>query len=103
MRLLLVEDDAKVAAFVRKGLCEEGFAVDLAASGSDGLELASSGSYDSAVVDLMLPGMDGLTLIDTLRRRKILLPVIILSARRTVAERVEGLHAGGDDYLTKPF
>ena len=103
MRLLVVEDDAKVAAFLRKGLCEEGFAVDVAALGTDGLELASSGSYDAAVIDLMLPGMDGLALIDTLRRRKILLPVIILSARRTVAERVEGLHAGGDDYLTKPF
>ena len=103
MRLLLVEDDAKVRAFLRKGLSEEGFVVDLAADGSSGLELASSGSYDAAVIDLMLPGLDGLSLIDELRRRRVPLPVIILSARRSVAERVEGLHAGGDDYLTKPF
>ena len=103
MRLLLVEDDEKVRAFLRKGLSEDGFVVDLAADGSAGLELASSGSYDAAVIDLMLPGLDGLSLIDELRRRRVQLPVIILSARRSVAERVEGLQAGGDDYLTKPF
>jgi two-component system OmpR family response regulator len=103
MRLLLVEDDSTVAAFVRKGLSEEGFVVDHAGDGASGLALASSAAYDAAVIDLMLPGMDGLALIDELRRRRIQLPVIILSARRSVAERVEGLHAGGDDYLTKPF
>jgi len=103
VRLLLVEDDAKVAAFVRKGLGEEGFVVDHAADGAAGLALASSAPYDAAVIDVMLPGMDGLALIDELRRRRIQLPVIILSAKRSVAERVEGLQAGGDDYLTKPF
>jgi len=103
MRLLLVEDDSTVAAFVRKGLMEEGFVVDHAGDGTRGLALASGASYDAAVIDVMLPGMDGLALIDELRRRRIQLPVIILSARRSVAERVEGLHAGGDDYLTKPF
>ncbi len=103
MRLLLVEDDATVAGFVRKGLTEEGFAVDHAADGVAGLALASSSAYDAAVIDVMLPGMDGLTLIDELRKRRIQLPVIILSARQSVAERVEGLQAGGDDYLTKPF
>jgi len=103
MRLLLVEDDSTVAAFVRKGLVEEGFVVDHAGDGIGGLAMASSASYDAAVIDVMLPGLDGLALIDELRRRRIQLPVIILSARRSVAERVEGLHAGGDDYLTKPF
>ena len=103
MRLLLVEDDAKVAGFVRKGLTEEGFVVDHAGDGASGLALASSAAYDAAVIDVMLPGMDGLALIDELRRRRIQLPVIILSARRSVAERVEGLDAGDDDYLTKPF
>jgi two-component system OmpR family response regulator len=103
VRLLLVEDDSTVAAFVQKGLSEEGFVVDHAGDGAAGLALASGSAYDAAVIDLMLPGMDGLALIDELRRRRIQLPVIILSARRSVAERVEGLHAGGDDYLTKPF
>ncbi len=103
MRVLLVEDDATVAAFVRKGLMEEGFVVDHAGDGLAGLALASSAVYDAAVIDVMLPGMDGLALINELRRRKIQLPVIILSAKRSVAERVEGLQAGGDDYLTKPF
>ncbi len=103
MRLLLVEDDTTVAAYVCKGLSEAGFVVDHASDGVGGLAMASGAAYDAAVIDLMLPGMDGLALIDELRRRKIQLPVIILSARRSVAERVEGLHAGGDDYLTKPF
>ena len=103
MRLLLVEDDATVAAYLRKGLTEEGFVVDHVGDGPGGLALASSTAYDAAVVDVMLPGMDGLALIDELRKRRIRLPVIILSARRSVAERVEGLQSGGDDYLTKPF
>ena len=103
MRLLLVEDDGTVAAFVRKGLTEEGFVVDHASDGKSGLAMASTTAYDAAVIDVMLPGMDGLALIDELRRRRIRLPVIILSARQSVAERVEGLRSGGDDYLTKPF
>lgn len=103
MRLLVVEDDPAIASFLAKGLKEAGFAVDHAASGGAALEMASSTTYDLAVVDLMLPGLDGLGLIEELRRRRIRVPVIILSARRSVDDRVRGLQAGGDDYLTKPF
>ena len=103
MRLLVVEDDPAIASFLAKGLKEAGFAVDHAASGGAALEMASSTTYDVAVVDLMLPGLDGLGLIEELRRRRISVPVIILSARRSVDDRVRGLQAGGDDYLTKPF
>ena len=103
MRVLLVEDDAKIAAFVRNGLTQEGFTVDHAADGLGGLSLASQAPYDAAVIDVMLPGIDGLALIAELRNRRIRVPVIILSAKRSVDERVEGLQAGGDDYLTKPF
>ena len=103
MRILLVEDDQKIAAFVLKGLRAEGFAVDHAADGQDGLHLALTEPYDAAIVDIMLPGMDGLRLIESLRQEKISTPVIILSARDSVDERVKGLQIGGDDYLTKPF
>jgi two-component system OmpR family response regulator len=103
MRLLIVEDDVTIADFVAKGLTEAGFAVDVAADGVRGLELASSGTYDVAIVDVMLPETDGLTLIDRVRARGVRTPVLILSARRTVDDRVRGLQAGGDDYLTKPF
>jgi two-component system, OmpR family, response regulator len=103
VRLLVVEDDPAIASFLAKGLKEAGFAVDHAASGGAALEMASSTTYDVAVVDLMLPGLDGLGLIEELRRRRISVPVIILSARRSVDDRVRGLQAGGDDYLTKPF
>lgn len=103
MRLLIVEDDATIADFVANGLTEAGFAVDVAADGPRGLELATSGTYDVAIVDVMLPHLDGLTLIDRMRARGVRTPVLILSARRTVDDRVRGLQAGGDDYLTKPF
>ena len=103
MRLLVVEDDPAIASFLVKGLKEAGFAVDHAASGGAALEMASSTTYDLAVIDLMLPGLDGLSLIEELRRRRITVPVIILSAKRSVDDRVRGLQAGGDDYLTKPF
>ncbi len=103
MRVLLVEDDPTIADFVAKGLAEAGYAADLAADGQRGLDLATSGQYDVAVVDVMLPGLDGLTLIDRMRARGSRTPVLILSARRTVDDRVRGLQAGGDDYLTKPF
>jgi DNA-binding response OmpR family regulator len=103
MRALLVEDDASIADFVSRGLRESGFAVDQAADGEAGLEAALSGSHDVAIVDLMLPKRDGLSLIDELRRRGVSTPVLILSAKRTVDDRVRGLQAGGDDYLTKPF
>jgi len=103
MRLLVVEDDVKIASFIVKGLRQEGYAVDHAADGPKGLEMALGQSYDAAVIDLMLPGLDGLSLIEGLRRAERTTPVIILSARRSVDERVQGLQAGGDDYLTKPF
>jgi two-component system OmpR family response regulator len=103
MRLLLVEDDPTIAEFVSRGLREAGFAVDVASDGRGGLALALESRPDVAVVDLMLPGLDGLELIETLRRRGVNTPVLILSARHTVDDRVRGLQAGGDDYLTKPF
>lgn len=103
MRLLLVEDDAKIASFIVKGLKSSGFAVDHAADGEDGLHLALTEPYDVAIIDLMLPKLDGLTLIENMRRGKINTPVIILSAKDSIDDRVKGLYAGGDDYLTKPF
>jgi two-component system OmpR family response regulator len=103
MRALLVEDDDTIAGFVERGLREAGFAVDWFADGEAGFEAAIGQPYDVAVVDLMLPKRDGLSLIDELRRRGVVTPVLILSARRTVDDRVRGLQAGGDDYLTKPF
>jgi heavy metal response regulator len=103
MRLLIVEDDATIADFIAKGLTEAGFAVDVAADGARGLALAAGGAYDVAIVDVMLPQLDGLTVIDRMRARGVRTPVLILSARRTVDDRVRGLQAGGDDYLTKPF
>jgi len=103
MRILLVEDDDKIASFIVKGFKAEGFAVDHAADGEDGLHLALTEPYDAAIIDLMLPKLDGLALIEQMRREKIRTPVIILSARGSVDDRVKGLHTGGDDYLTKPF
>ena len=103
MRVLLVEDDETIGAFVARGLREAGFAVDRAADGEAGLEAALHQPYDVAVLDVMLPKRDGLAVIDELRRRGIATPVLILSARRSVDDRVRGLQAGGDDYLTKPF
>jgi two-component system, OmpR family, response regulator len=103
MRALLVEDDDTIAGFVERGLREAGFAVDWFADGDAGFEAAIGQPYDVAVVDLMLPKRDGLSLIDELRRRGVETPVLILSARRSVDDRVRGLQAGGDDYLTKPF
>ena len=103
MRLLLVEDDSKTASFIVKGFQEEGFAVDHAADGEDGLFMALHEPYDAAVVDVMLPKLDGLSLIHTLREKKVAIPVLVLSAKKTVTDRVKGLQAGGDDYLIKPF
>ena len=103
MRILVVEDDKKIASFVVKGLTQAGFAVDLASDGEKGANLALAVPYDLAVVDIMLPKLDGLALIARLRREKVLTPVIILSAKRSVDDRVKGLQSGGDDYLTKPF
>jgi two-component system, OmpR family, response regulator len=103
MRILVVEDDNKIGSFVLKGLREAGFAVDRAADGETGLDLVLTRVYDAAVIDIMLPRRDGLAVIEELRRRKVNTPLIILSAKRSVDERVRGLQAGGDDYLTKPF
>ena len=103
MRALLVEDDATIAEFVMRGLREAGFAIDHAADGEAGLLAARQQPYDVAIVDVMLPKRDGLAIIDELRRAGVMTPVLILSARRSVDDRVRGLQAGGDDYLTKPF
>jgi two-component system OmpR family response regulator len=103
MRLLLVEDDDKIAAFIVKGLRAEGFAVDHAVDGQNGLHLALTEPYDAAIIDIMLPIRDGLSLIEQMRREKVKTPVIILSAKASVDDRVKGLQTGGDDYLTKPF
>ena len=103
MHALIIEDDEAIAGFIARGLREAGFAVDVASNGHDGLEAAISGEPDVAIVDLMLPGRDGLSVIDELRRRGRTTPVLILSAKRSVDDRVTGLQAGGDDYLTKPF
>jgi two-component system OmpR family response regulator len=103
VRALIVEDDRKIASFLAKGLKQAGWAVDQVRTGEDGLDLALSEPYDVAVIDVMLPGLDGLSMIEQLRRHRVSTPVLILSARRTVDDRVRGLQAGGDDYLTKPF
>jgi two-component system, OmpR family, response regulator len=103
MRLLLVEDDIKIAHFIMSGLREAGFAADHAADGEDGLHLALTEPYDIIIVDIMLPKLDGLTLIKTLRKQDINIPVLILSAKKSVDDRVKGLKTGSDDYLTKPF
>ncbi len=104
MRVLLVEDDRKIASFVAKGLRQAGYTVDPVDTGEDGYTHLSTQTYDAAIVDIMLPGMDGLTLVEKVRRdfpRHI--PIIFLSARREVDDRVRGLQVGGDDYLVKPF
>ena len=103
MRVLVVEDDKKIASFVARGLKEAGHAVDTADRGDDALHLGLNNHYDVAIVDLMLPGLDGLSLIECWRAKKVKMPVIILSAKRSVDDRVKGLQVGGDDYLTKPF
>ena len=103
MRALLVEDDVTIGDFVIRGLREAGFAVDHIADGEAGLAAALQQPYDVAIVDLMLPRRDGLSLIEELRQRGVTTPVLILSARRSVDDRVHGLQSGGDDYLTKPF
>ncbi|HOZ45763.1 MAG TPA: response regulator transcription factor [Candidatus Hydrogenedentes bacterium] len=103
MRLLVVEDDENVGQFIKSGLEKTGFSVDLVGDGQAGLEKTLALQYDVAIVDIMLPGLDGLSLIEEARRNQIRTPMLILSAKRTVDERVRGLQAGGDDYLVKPF
>jgi len=103
MRILVIEDDDRIASFIVKGLQQTGMAVDRAANGEDGLQLALDQTYDAAVIDVMLPKLDGLSVIRELRAKGNTTPVIILSARRTVEDRVTGLQTGSDDYLVKPF
>ena len=103
MRVLIVEDDVKTAGYLRKGLTEEGFIVDVAPTGGDGLFLARAGPFDVVVLDIMLPGMDGWEMLTKLRREGFSTPVLILSARDAVSDRVKGLELGADDYLIKPF
>jgi two-component system OmpR family response regulator len=103
MRILLVEDDLKIAKFIEKGFSSSGFAVDHATTGTKGFEMAFDEPYDTMVVDIMLPQLDGISLIKKIRKRENNTPVIILSARDRVDDRVNGLQAGADDYLTKPF
>jgi DNA-binding response OmpR family regulator len=103
MRVLVVEDEKKTASFIRKALQAEGFAVDICHNGNDALATATTTSFDGIVLDIMLPGRDGLSVLRQLRERRNATPVLLLSARGEVNERVEGLNAGADDYLPKPF
>jgi two-component system, OmpR family, response regulator len=103
MKLLLIEDDKDIIAFVKRGLKEAGYNVDTSTNGIDGYMKLLTGNYDASIVDIMLPGMDGLTIIESIRAKKINTPIIILSAKREVDDRVAGFKKGGDDYLTKPF
>ena len=103
MKVLLVEDEAKISAFVRKGLEAQGYAVTVADNGDDGFAQASSGTFDVVVLDIMLPGRDGLSVLKELREKLQRVPVILLTARTEMNERVDGLNLGADDYVTKPF
>jgi DNA-binding response OmpR family regulator len=103
MRILVVEDEAKVASFIRRALEEESYAVDVCADGARGLDLARAGCYDLVILDLMLPEMPGLEVLKALRKEQVAAPVLILTARSELDQKVKGLDAGADDYLTKPF
>ena len=103
MRILIIEDEKKVASFIKKGLEEEYFVADIAGDGREGLKLAVSEEYDIIIMDIMLPYMDGITLIKEIRKREISTPVLMLTVNDSVKDKVEGLDAGADDYLTKPF
>ncbi len=103
MKVLLVEDEKKVSSLIRKGLEARGFVVDAAGNGDEGYLLATTRPYDVLVLDIMLPGRDGLSILRNLREKKIAVPIILLTARSELNERIEGLNLGADDYLTKPF
>src|ERR1700724_1827225 len=103
MKVLLIEDDQETSAYIARGLREQGHVVDLAAAGRDGLFLATDGGHDVLIVDRMLPGLDGIGLVQTLRETGVKAPVLFLTALGGVGDRVRGLEAGGDDYLVKPF
>ena len=103
MKILLIEDDSRTASFIIKGLKQEGYTVEHAADGLDGLFRAGTEDYDLLIIDIMLPKLDGLTVIGELRQKKIITPIIVLSARSSVDDRIKGLQKGSDDYLVKPF
>ncbi len=103
MKVLVIEDEKKINSLIRKGLEPQGFIVDTAQTGDEGYALATSSPYDVIVLDIMLPGRDGLSILRNLRERKIAVPIVLLTARSELNERVEGLNLGADDYLTKPF
>jgi DNA-binding response OmpR family regulator len=103
MRILVVEDEARLAALLRRGLIEEGHAVDLVGSGEEALDWIEVGEYDALVLDVMLPGIDGFAVCRRLRQRRVQAPILLLTARDAVADRVMGLDSGADDYLLKPF
>jgi len=103
MRVLIIEDDLKIASFIAKGLKEAGFTADICGDGQSGLERALGFTYDAAIVDLMLPQLDGLRVIEQLREKGVDTPVLILSAKQSVDDRIQGLQRGGDDYMVKPF
>jgi len=103
MKILLIEDDTVIADFIMKGMREAGFVIEHAADGPSGLHMALHKNYDIAIIDLMLPELDGLTIISVLRQKNNNTPIIILSAKRTLDDRIKGLRCGGDDYITKPF
>ncbi len=103
MRLLVVEDEKKVASFIKQGLEEEGYAVDVALDGEEGLRMALGGVHDLIILDISLPKMDGLQVLKKLRQQKVIAPVLLLTVRSTIEDKVLGLDAGADDYLTKPF
>ncbi len=103
MRILLIEDDEIIANFIVKGLKEAGYCVDHATDGIEGLDLALNNSYDINIIDVMLPKLDGLSIIERMRKQNIETPVIIVSAKRSIDDRVKGLQSGSDDYLIKPF
>lgn len=103
MKILIIEDDHKIASFVQKGLQEEGFIVDTAHDGEDGLYLCEQGSYDLLIIDWMLPSLDGIKICERLRDKKVVTPILMLTAKNSVEDRVTGLGCGADDYLGKPF
>lgn len=103
MKVLVVEDEARIASFIRKGLEEQGFLVEVCNDGDEGYRLATSQQYDAIVLDIMLPGRDGLSILRNLRAHSNAVPVLLLTARSELGERVEGLNLGADDYMTKPF
>ncbi|MBT3274028.1 MAG: response regulator transcription factor [Spirochaetales bacterium] len=103
MRVLIIEDDPQISSYVANGLKQAGFAVDTSASGNEGYELARQGNYDALIIDIMLPGMDGISLLKALRGEGINTPVLILSAKSSLDDKIQGFQSGGDDYITKPF